>query len=370
MQDLSRNGTFVNGELIGQNNERLLLNDDCISLFCKDYKAFVYKDLSPNDSHGLPVAIKCNYHIGKKLGSGACGVVKMIYDRKTCVPYAMKHVNKMIQSNQTARTGNNEEKVMNEVNIMKSLSHPCVIKMHDIVDDPNSVFMILELMKGGDLLTRIVKNSYLPEQTSKLIFLQICYAVKYLHDNNITHRDLKPDNILLESDDNETLVKVSDFGLSKFVANNTVMKTLCGTPLYVAPEVLLTGGRGAYTKKVDIWSAGVVLYTCLSGSVPFSDEFGTPAVEQIKMGKFSFRGNKWRNVSGFAKALILEMLTFDPSQRPSIDDVLKHKWLKDNEVINRAEQIMGIKLPRTVDFEDQENIDETQPAKRRRMDTR
>lgn len=132
--------------------------------------------------------------------------------------------------------------------------------MHDIVDCQNAVYMVLEMMRGGDLISRIEAKTRLSEPSSKLLFLQICHAVKYLHDKGITHRDIKPDNILLATNDDETLVKVSDFGLSKFVAKGSIMKTLCGTPYYLAPEVLSTKGEGTYNKKVDIWSLGVVLY--------------------------------------------------------------------------------------------------------------
>nr|XP_029714683.1 ovarian-specific serine/threonine-protein kinase Lok isoform X2 [Aedes albopictus] len=348
IEDKSRNGTFVNGNLIGTNKRMILKNDDIIALSHPSYKALVFKDLTPSEAKGLPTEIKNTYYVGRKLGSGACGVVHLIYDTKTCTPYAMKHVVKnMLAECSKPKILNDPQRVMNEVNIMKSLEHPCVIKMHDIVNKADSVFMVLEFMKGGDLLNRIIQNKYLPEQNAKLFFLQMCHAVKYLHAKDITHRDLKPDNILLENDDEETLLKVSDFGLSKFVQKDSVLRTLCGTPLYVAPEVLLTGGRGSYTRKVDIWSLGVVLYTMLSGTLPFSDEYGSPASEQIKRGKFSFRHRSWKSVSPQAKKLIYEILTIDPNSRPSIDDILNSAWLRDPEVIRKAEKLMNVRLSGT-----------------------
>lgn len=320
-----------------------MLNNDWIALSHPDFKAFQYKDLSPNEAHGLPDEISQNYYVGRKLGAGACGIVRLVYDRYTCEPYAMKQIQKNVLAPSTATT--DFRRIMNEVLIMRELQHPCVIKMHNIINTPTSVFILLELMKGGDLLARICGNRHLSERISKLFFIQMCHAVKYLHDRNITHRDLKPDNILLESDAEETVIRVSDFGLSKMVQNESVMRTVCGTPLYVAPEVLLTGGRGAYTKKVDIWSLGVVLFTCLSGTLPFSDAYGSAASEQIKKGKFSFRAAVWRTVSPIAKSLIKSMLTVKATQRMSIDDVLQHKWLQDEEVLAKAEQLMKLKLP-------------------------
>ncbi|KAI8118033.1 Ovarian-specific serine/threonine-protein kinase Lok [Lucilia cuprina] len=363
IEDLSRNGTFVNSERIGTNRRRILQNDDIISLSHPTYKAFVFKDLSPNEAMGLPTDITSNYYVSRKLGSGACGLVRLVYDRRTCQQYAMKIVKKnMLATSTNPNHLNDPNRVMNEAKIMKSLEHPCVIKMHDIVDKPDSVYMVLEFMKGGDLLNRIVSNKRLSEKVSKLYFYQMCHAVKYLHDKGITHRDLKPDNVLLETSDEETLLKVSDFGLSKFVQKDSVMRTLCGTPLYVAPEVLLTGGRGAYTKKVDIWSLGVVLFTCLSGTLPFSDDYGSPACDQIKKGQFRFNHPSWKQVSQRATSLIKNMLNVDPQRRPTIDDVLQSMWLKDPVMLRTANKLMNIEPMET---EDQENFIEP-PTKRSR----
>lgn len=369
--DESRNGTFLNGNLIGIGKKMILKNDDIIALSHPTYKALVYKDLTPSDAKGLPKEISSAYYVGKKIGSGACGVVHLVYDTKSCMPYAMKHVVKnLIAECSKPKILNDPQRVMNEVNIMKNLEHPSVVKMHDIVNKPDAVYMVLEFMKGGDLLTRITSNKYLSEKTSKLFFLQMCHAVKYLHAKGITHRDIKPDNILLENSDEETLLKVSDFGLSKFVQKDSVMRTLCGTPLYVAPEVLMTGGRGSYTRKVDIWSLGVVLFTMLSGTLPFSDEYGSPATEQIKRAKFTFRHRSWKTVSATAKKLIYDILTVDPNSRPSIDDILNSTWMRDAEVIQKAEKLMhmrltGTKKASTSDIENNNEKVFAEPPKKR-----
>lgn len=375
IEDESRNGTYLNGKLIGTGCRMILKHNDVIGLAHSTYKALQYKEISRNQDElkNLPSAVSDNYYVGKKLGSGACGVVHLVYNTATCEPYAMKHVvkNLLVESTRP-RILNEPGRVMNEVEIMKNLDHPCVIKMHDIVNRPTSVCMVLEYMQGGDLLTRITSQKALSEQTSKLFFLQMCHAVKYLHAKGITHRDLKPDNILLLDGNEDTLLKVSDFGLSKFVHTDSVMRTLCGTPLYVAPEVLMTGGRGTYTNKVDIWSLGVVLFTMLSGTLPFSDEYGSPATEQIKRGKFSFRHRIWRNVSAPARKLIMDIMTVDPKKRPSLDDILNSTWMRDAEVIRKAEQLMGVKLtgskkPSTSDIENNnEKIFAEPPKKRQR----
>uniref|UniRef100_A0A2M4CYG6 Serine/threonine-protein kinase chk2 (Cds1) n=1 Tax=Anopheles darlingi TaxID=43151 RepID=A0A2M4CYG6_ANODA len=347
IKDKSRNGTYVNGKLIGTNRQRLLTDGDIISICYADLKAFIYHQLRENPAtKQLASDLSNTYYIGRTLGSGACGVVYLLHHTDTCERFALKQVakNKMTEQQTRPRPLNDPARVMNEVNIMKNLDHPCVIRMHDIIDKPHSLYMVLEYMKGGDLLSRILANKRLPEKTSKLFFLQMCHAVKYLHSQGITHRDLKPDNILLADEEEYTLLKVSDFGLSRFVGKNSVMRTLCGTPMYVAPEVLLTRGSGSYTPKVDIWGLGVVLYTMLSGTMPFSDDFGTPAVEQIKRGKFSFRHPSWRTVSSKAKKLIYEILNVNPKERPSIDTVLASSWMRDPDVIAVAERLMERQL--------------------------
>ncbi|KAH8360287.1 hypothetical protein KR200_000540, partial [Drosophila serrata] len=197
---------------------------------------------------------------------------------------------------------------INEVNIMKNLTHPCVVRMHDAVENPKTVYILLEVMAGGDLLERIVSNTYLSEELSKLYFYQLCHAIKYLHDRNIIHRDLKLENILLETNDEETLLKVCDFGLSRVVRD--------GVPL-------------VYTKKVDIWSLGVVLYCCLSGSWPFGSINGSPFTDQIEKGEFTYDSPSWEEVSHDAKLLINEIFTVDPKNRPSIIDLLQNRWFCD-----------------------------------------
>lgn len=374
-KDFSRNGTFVNEEKLGFGKKRILRHGDMISIAYPKMQAFFFRD-HRRLNNDLPEEMAKKYYLGKKLGAGACGTVFLVYDYRTCGTFALKHIKKNQLMDYKA------DKSLNEASIMKSLIHPCIVKMHDIYDCTDSVYITLELMKGGELLTRIQKKRFLSENNSKVFFYQMCHAIKYLHGRNITHRDLKPDNILLASSDENTLLKISDFGMSKLVKNNSVLRTLCGTPLYVyillrlfyifheiclcrvfhfvclvclysryvAPEVLLTNGKGEYTEKVDIWSLGVVLFTMLSGTLPFADDYGTAAAEQIKRGKFEFRSSNWRSVSSTARDLIRELLTTDVTKRPSIDQLLKHKWLRDRNMIVTAYKVMGIPLEKSQEF--------------------
>ncbi|KDQ97283.1 serine/threonine-protein kinase Chk2 [Zootermopsis nevadensis] len=332
LEDYSSNGTYVNSEKIGKGNKRILKNNDHISLASPQFKVYVYVDAS-DDGRNFPEEIRSEYIVTKELGAGACGKVYLVFEKKTCNRYAMKVVQKKRFNSIKGQNRNNPDKTLNEVNILRALKHPCIIRVEHIVDAPDAVYIILELMEGGELFDRIQCSKQLNESETKLIFYQIVQAIKYLHDNKITHRDLKPENILLASEKRETLVKVSDFGLSKFVNSQSIMKTFCGTPLYVAPEVLVTKGMGSYTTQVDIWSLGVILFTCLSGYPPFSAEYRPLSlVEQIMNGAYSFPARYWQGVSNNAIDLIRKMLTVDPSSRITIDEILCHRWLQDKKL--------------------------------------
>ena len=166
-----------------------------------------------------------------------------------------------------------------------------------------------------------------------------------MHDKGISHRDLKPENILLCSHDNaQTLVKVSDFGLSKFFDSTALMKTFCGTPNYLAPEVIVSKGEGTYTNKIDNWSLGVILYICLVGYPPFNDE--NPMIsleEQIKKGIYDFPKEDWHKVSKDAIDLVKKLLCIDPNKRATLEEVLDHKWIKDDLAMkSKAHSLMQI----------------------------
>lgn len=179
-----------------------------------------------------------------------------------------------------------------ETTILMKIHHPNIVNLLDSFVEPISKtqiqkYLVLEKIDDGELFDRIVKKTSLPQEESKAIFKQILTGLKYLHSQNIIHRDIKPENILLnirrrqspderqlgpwDEDEIDIQVKIADFGLAKFTGEMQFTNTLCGTPSYVAPEVLVKKG---YTSKVDLWSAGVILYVCLCGFPPFSDQLG------------------------------------------------------------------------------------------------
>jgi serine/threonine-protein kinase Chk2 len=327
LEDKSSNGTFVNGEKVGKNKKVPLRNNDEISLALPKNKAFVFMEtnITESESAKLPEVFREKYMMSKVLGRGACGEVKLAFERETCRKFAVKCITKKTFS-VGPRLGPG---IMDEVKILKELSHPCIIEIEDVFESNDMLYIVLELVEGGELFDRVVGIGKFTEPQAKLLFYQMLIAVKYLHDRNITHRDLKPENILLSSEANETLIKVTDFGVSRFVGETSLMKTLCGTPTYLAPEVLTSAGMAGYSKAVDCWSLGVILFICLGGYPPFSDEIEEHSLkDQITKGIYSFPKEYWKDVSSDAIDLIKKLLTVDPKKRISTAQALDHKWMK------------------------------------------
>ena len=218
---------------------RILSENDEIKL-TKNLKLFKfsYTDWDPKLKE-LPKACIQKYYVGREIGSGGCGVVRLCYNVNTFHKYAMKIIVKQKYSLSSSVVVN-DGSIVNEVKIMKSVMHPNVLSMTDFYESPASAVIIMDYLEGGDMLHRIIQHNprmkWLSEEDSKFFFLQACHGLKYLHDHSITHRDIKPDNILLQSMERDTMLKISDFGLSKLVALGT-MKTVCGTQ--VGFEVIL-----------------------------------------------------------------------------------------------------------------------------------
>ncbi|XP_042370866.1 serine/threonine-protein kinase Chk2-like, partial [Plectropomus leopardus] len=218
---------------------------------------------------------------------------------------------------------------------------PCLIKTEDFYQTEDSYYIVLELMEGGELFHRVKSQQQLKESVAKLYFYQMLRAVQYLHSNGIIHRDLKPENILLSSQDDVCLIKVTDFNQSRILDSTLLMRTLCGTPSYLAPEVFTQASTTGYGLAVDAWSLGVLLFVCLGGYPPFHESFGHQSVtEQIIRGEFIMVQSKWRHVSDQAKDVVRKLLVVDPSKRMTIEEALQHRWLQDPEMLQTAHRLM------------------------------
>ncbi|KAG1682193.1 Serine/threonine-protein kinase Chk2 [Nymphon striatum] len=351
LKDTSSNGTFINGTKVGKNMQQVLNNNDEISLLSKKNKAFIYVDLELKENGNYPDSVLNTYTVSKFLGRGACGEVRLVFKKDDCCQaFAMKIIAKkkfsiggsILKVRNSNTLVDLSAQVQNEVNVMKNLDHPCIVKIENVIDTPDYLYIILELVEGGELFDRIVSCKKLKESNAKLLFYQMVLAVQYLHSQGITHRDLKAENILLTNEEDQTLIKVTDFGLSKLINSSTVMQTFCGTPNYLAPEILISGGKGRYTNAIDCWSLGVILYVCLSGSPPFSNDYpgNVPLAEQIKTGRYSFPNKLWKDVSEDAKDLVRKFLTVKPEERITLDAAIKHPWLQDEDIIDTANKLM------------------------------
>ncbi|XP_044786576.1 serine/threonine-protein kinase Chk2 isoform X2 [Bubalus bubalis] len=231
--------------------------------------------------------------------------------------------------------------VETEIEILKKLNHPCIIKIKDFFD-AEDYYIVLELMEGGELFDRVVGHKRLKEATCKLYFYQMLLAVQYLHENGIIHRDLKPENVLLSSPKEDCLIKITDFGQSKILGETSLMRTLCGTPTYLAPEVLNSFGTAGYNRAVDCWSLGVILFICLSGYPPFSEHKTQVSLkDQITSGKYNFIPEVWAEVSEKALDLVKKLLIVDPKVRFTTEEALRHPWLQDEDMKRKFNNLLS-----------------------------
>ncbi|KAH9505476.1 Serine/threonine-protein kinase dclk3 [Bulinus truncatus] len=261
------------------------------------------------------------YELGKKLGDGNFAIVRQSKNRETGQEVAIKVIDK-------AKLKGKEQMVENEIDIMKDCSHQNIVRLYEEYETPERIYLIMELVKGGDLFDAITHSVKFGETDSALMVKDLCNALFYLHSRRIVHRDLKPENLLVHRNKDGTIsLKLADFGLAMEVKD--LIYTVCGTPTYVAPEILTEIGYGL---EVDMWAVGVITYILLCGFPPFRspDRNQTELFEYIKAGDYQFLSPYWDNTSRSAKDLISRLLIVDRKKRYSSVDVLSHRWIVCN----------------------------------------
>ncbi|KAH3756511.1 myosin light chain kinase [Pelomyxa schiedti] len=275
------------------------------------------------------------YRLCKILGRGAFSVVWMAETLETGEAVAVKIVDKKAM-------GDYSKTLQNEVSILKNLHHPNIISLRDIAETHDKIHLVTDLVTGGELFERIVQKGSYSEQDAIALVRKVVDAVKYLHDNNIVHRDLKPENLLLRSEDDDLDVRIADFGFSKIAGDDSLLYTSCGTPSYVAPEILEAVGYG---KPVDMWSVGVITYILLCGYPPFFGDSVPIVFEEILHGHYEYHEEYWSGISDEAKNFIDSLLVLDPTQRLTAKQALEHPWLTGAKCsttpINRS-KMMGM----------------------------
>ncbi|KAG7472503.1 hypothetical protein MATL_G00109470 [Megalops atlanticus] len=248
------------------------------------------------------------------LGSGAFSEVFLVKERKTGKHFALKCVKK------SQKRDNNLE---NEIAVLRRIKHENVVGLEDFYESRSHYYLVMELVSGGELFDRILDRGVYTEKDASLVIRQVLHAVSYLHKNGIVHRDLKPENLLYYSQDENSKIMISDFGLSK-MEDNGIMSTACGTPGYVAPEVL---AQKPYSKAVDCWSIGVITYILLCGYPPFYEETETRLFSKIMKAQYEFDSPFWDDISESAKDFIRNMMQKNPKMRFTTEQALRHPWI-------------------------------------------
>lgn len=269
------------------------------------------------------------FKIGKELGQGAFSVVKVATSMKDNSIYAVKIITK------EKLTKEDETALQDEIDILNLLEHQNVIRLYDVFDERKYYYLVTEMMNGGELFDRIVEKEFYNEREARDVSKILFDAISYCHSRNIAHRDLKPENLLLAEKDENTQIKIADFGFAKVATSSNSLKTQCGTPSYVAPEIL---NGELYGTQVDNWSLGVILFTLLGGYLPFDSAQTRTLYLKIKNGDYEFKKTFWKDVSNDAKNLIQGLLTVDAKKRITSKQALKHKWInKKSEKLEKSD---------------------------------
>lgn len=272
-----------------------------------------------------------SYELGRTLREGTFGKVKFARNVATGQSVAIKVVDREKVLKQHLI-----DKIKREISTMKLINHPNVVKLHEVMASKTKIYIVMEMVAGGDLLEKITSHGRLKEAEARRYFQQLINALDYCHSRGVYHRNLKPENLLLDANGN---LKISEFGLSalpQHIREDGLLHTTCGTPNYVAPEVI--NDKGYDGAMADLWSCGVTLYVLLAGCLPFDEENLITLYKKISKADFTCPSH----VSSSAKDLISRVLDPNPKSRITIQEILGHEWFKK-----------GYKPPK---FQEEENI--------------
>lgn len=293
--------------------------------------------------------LRSKYELGDVIGRGNFAEVKKAVNKETGEEVAVKIVSIKDQDDYDA--------IKTEIEILGKLEHPNIIRLIEIFEKTGKmnktvkkVYIVMELVSGGELFDKIVHKKTFHESEARVVIRKVLEVLKFCHEKGVVHRDLKPENILLATPDENAPIKIADFGLSKIYDPDTQkdqsLKTMCGTPGYVAPEILKKRG---YSVGVDIWSTGIILYILLCGFPPFYEDNRDKLFRKIMKGDYSFPSPHWDYISTDAIDLVQQLLTVDPIRRPSIDQALSHKWMQADVAKIDDHDIFTEKLKKYVD---------------------
>ncbi|XP_077203912.1 ribosomal protein S6 kinase alpha-2 isoform X3 [Paroedura picta] len=276
--------------------------------------------------HGNNIHFTDGYEIKEDIGIGSYSVCKRCIHKATEAEFAVKIIDK------SKRDPSEEIEIL-----LRYGQHPNIITLKDVYDDGKYIYLVMELMRGGELLDRILRQKCFSEQEASDVLCTITKTVDYLHSQGVVHRDLKPSNILyMDESGNPDSIRICDFGFAKQLrAENGLLMTPCYTANFVAPEVLK---RQGYDAACDIWSLGILLYTMLAGFTPFAngpDDTPEEILARIGSGKYALTGGNWDSISDAAKDIVSKMLHVDPHQRLTAAQVVRHPWIVNREYLSQ-----------------------------------
>jgi serine/threonine protein kinase len=267
--------------------------------------------------------VRQDYDFADKIGEGSYAFVCKAIDNETGQVVAVKRISK----EKISRSFQGVKVLGNEISCMRLLNHPNILKLERVYEDTEFVYLVLEFAEGGDLFERLSSKEVFTEQLCAVLARNLLRPLAYMHKHEIMHRDLKLENILMASDDDETRIKIADFGFAcKMTPENLSMN--CGTPGYFAPEV---AHKQPYGAKADVFSVGVILYSLLTGKPPFYGRTVEEILARNRKGTINFEAQDWENISNDAQDLVRLLTELYVDDRPSASEALGHAWLQQHD---------------------------------------
>ena len=277
------------------------------------------------------------YDVKNKLGSGKFGLVKLGIHKKTGQKVAIKIMKK------SSMDSSDLELVRTEIEILKICQHPNIIRLYNVFENADYLYIIMEYCYGGDLFSYLENRHFrLSEKRASTIIHQMATAVYYMHSFGVVHRDLKPENVLMTSTDEDSDIRILDFGLSKILGPYEKCDEPYGTLTYCAPEIIIDE---PYSKPVDLWSLGVITYLMVSGKLPFNAEDENEIARQVVYDEPNYTRNPiWKTISPECLDFIQKLLNKDQNKRMTIKELLEHKWIKmydENKLSEKRKSVGG-----------------------------